>query len=123
MRGIKLIILAEKDIWKHKWEYALLIFELVLVAILLLSFGSKLQGVYESSELCNAFNDQKMYYYTKYQYTKGSLEDYLSKDVFEKIETVKMPFMELTDTENNFSDILIRSTTNGINAVFFLIFI
>ena len=101
MRGIKLIILAEKDIWKHKWEYALLIFELVLVAILLLSFGSKLQGVYESSELCNAFNDQKMYYYTKYQYTKGSLEDYLSKDVFEKIETVKMPFMELKDTENN----------------------
>lgn len=97
MKFLKFAILSGKDIWKHKWAYVLLIFQLILVEILLLSFGSRLQGVYESRKLCNAFNGENMYYYTQYQYTKNTLDNILSKEILDKIEIVEMPLMAISE--------------------------
>jgi len=91
--------LSGKDIWKHKWAYVLLIIQLILVEILLLSFGSRLQGVYESRKLCNAFNEENMYYYMKYQYTKDSLNNILSKEILDKVEIVEMPLMAISEED------------------------
>lgn len=97
MKFLKFAILSGKDIWKHKWAYVLLIFQLILVEILLLSFGSRLQGVYESRKLCNAFNGENMYYYMQYQYTKDTLDNILSKEILDKIEIVEMPLMAISE--------------------------
>ncbi len=99
MKIIKLIILAGKDIWKHRWAYVVLSIELILVEILLLSFASKLQGAYESRKVCNAFNNQNMYYYTQYRYTNQSLKEILSKDVLDKVEITEMPLMAIADSK------------------------
>ena len=99
MKMMKLIILAGKDVWKHRWAYVVLSIELILVEILLLSFASKLQGVHESRKVCNAFNDQNMYYYTQYSYTNQSLKEILSKDVLDEVEITEMPLMAIADSK------------------------
>lgn len=116
MRYIKLCALACKDMWKHKIAYGVLIFELVLVEILMLSFGAKWKGIADSREICNVFQNENMYYYMKYRFTTKELEEILSPNVKENIQTVEVPNMvlrsELTGeyTAYGYNDLMIKNT-------------
>lgn len=114
MKFIKFLILTLRNIWKYKWGYILLIFEIFLVSILFLSFGSKFQGVYESSAVRNAFNEKNMYYYFQYSYTRRDLCEILSPEVLHEIEIVEIPELLLTDNNKSYlaygySDLIINA--------------
>lgn len=98
MKFIKLVIMTFRDMWKHKGAYVLLTLELLLVAILFLSFFSRLQGVYASSDVRNAFNTEHMYYYTQYLYINQDLKDIISSDLREKIEIAEIPTIVISDS-------------------------
>lgn len=103
MRYIKLTFCALKNMWKNKLIYSVLIFELILVEIITLSFGAKCVGISKSREICNVFNDTNMYYFMKYRFTNKDLREVLSADTRHKVQVVDIPCMVLEDGENEYT--------------------
>lgn len=97
---MKICILSIRIIWKNKWSYLLLLFELVLVAVIFLSICSKLQGTISSWEVVNTFSGENMYYYSQNSYTDKSLQDILRKDTLEKLQIIDIPYIFFRDRKN-----------------------
>lgn len=113
---MKICFLTLRTMWKNKWSYLLLVFELAICSVLFLIMSSNVQGIWSSRKVVNAFRGENMYYYAMYSYIDKSLEDIVSKDIFEKIQIAEIPSLWLTVNKDygysayGYSDIVIRAS-------------
>lgn len=65
---MKVIRLALHLIWKRKYTYALLAFQMIISIIIFVSLVGKVQHIAHSQTVANIFNSENAFYFTPYTY-------------------------------------------------------